>query len=166
MGGKIHPRSRLDKIILGEKAEDIQHIGSTSIPGMVAKPIIDIAVLADSIDNVDFFTSRLEKLGYLNKNPEASSVERIFLRKGNPVEYHLSITSPKYTFWNRQIIFRDYLKKHPEYVNEYNSLKLKNIKLTPKEDLADLSFSETYNQGKTELVAKILKLAGWTNSSS
>ena len=138
--------------------KDIQQIGSTSIPGMVAKPLIDIGVLVDSIEDVSFFVEKLKSLGYVYK-PDMSSPERIFLRKGDPVQYHLSIACPRHTFWERQILFRDYLIKHPELVEEYNSLKIKNIEITPQEDFDDLSRSKIYNQGKADFVGKVLKLA-------
>jgi len=144
--------------VLGDDIKDIQHIGSTSIPGAVAKPFIDIGVLVDSIDDIDSFVKKLESLGYSYK-PDMSSIERIFLRKGDPVEYHLSIACPKHTFWNRQMSFRNYLRKRPEFVEEYNQLKSKNIEMTPDEDFSDLSKSKVYNQGKGEFVEKVLKLA-------
>jgi GrpB-like predicted nucleotidyltransferase (UPF0157 family) len=146
------------KAVLGDDVKDIQHIGSTSIPGVISKPLIDIGILVYSIDDIDSFVKKLEPLGYSYK-PDMSSVERIFLRKGVPVEYHLSIACPKHTFWNRQMSFRDYLRKHSELVEEYNQLKLKNIEMTPGEDLSDLSKSKIYNQGKGEFVDKVLKLA-------
>jgi GrpB-like predicted nucleotidyltransferase (UPF0157 family) len=129
---------------------------------MLAKPIIDIGIVVDSIDDISFFTKKLAYLGYVHK-PDMSSVERIFLRKGEPVEYHLSIACLKHNFLERQIMFRDYLKKHQKkhqkFVEEYNNLKLGNIKLTPNEELVDLSMSKIYNQGKGDFVAKVLKLA-------
>lgn len=146
------------KILLGDGVKDIQHIGSTSISGAISKPLIDIGVLVGSIDDIDSFVKKLELIGYSYK-PDMSSVERIFFRKGNPVEYHLSVACPKHTFWNRQINFRDYLRKHPGLVEEYNQLKSKNIEITPSEDLSDLSRSKIYNQGKSEFVEKVLKLA-------
>jgi GrpB-like predicted nucleotidyltransferase (UPF0157 family) len=151
--------------VLADDVKDIQHIGSTSIPGVISKPLIDIGVLADSIDNVDVFVKRLEPLGYSYK-PDMSSVERIFLRKGDPAEYHLSIACPKHMFWKRQIGFREYLRKHPALVEEYNQLKTRNIEMTPQEDLSDLSKSKTYNQGKGEFVEKVLKLAEGQHSTS
>lgn len=146
------------KAVFGDEVKDIQHIGSTAIPGVIAKPLIDMGVLVNSIDDVVALVKKLEPLGY-SYNPDMSSVERIFLRKGNPVEYHLSIACPKHTFWKRQIIFRDYLRNHPEFTEEYNQLKSKNIEITPVEDFSDLSRSKVYNQGKGEFVEKILKLA-------
>lgn len=146
------------KAVLGDDVKDIQHIGSTSIPGVISKPLIDIGVLVDSIDDIDSFVKKLEPLGYSYK-PDMSSIERIFLRKGDPVEYHLSIACPKHTFWSRQMNFRDYLRKHRELIEEYNQLKSKNIEVTPEEDFSDLSRSKIYNQGKSEFVEKVLKLA-------
>lgn len=154
---KFRAEAEKIKSVLGD-IKDIQHIGSTSIPGMFAKPIIDIGVLVDSIEDTTFFTRKLENIGYSYK-PDMSSVERIFLRKGDPVEYHLSIACPTHTFWERQILFRDYLIKHPEFIEEYNNLKLNNIEITPGEDFDDLSRSKIYNKGKGDFVAKILKLA-------
>jgi len=146
------------KAILGDEVKDIQHIGSTSIVGVTSKPVIDIGVLVDSIDDIDSFVKKLESLGYSYK-PDMSSVERIFLRKGDPAEYHLSIACLKHTFWKRQINFRDYLRRHPDLIEEYNQLKLKNIEVTPDEDLSDLSRSKVYNEGKSEFVERVLKLA-------
>jgi GrpB-like predicted nucleotidyltransferase (UPF0157 family) len=146
------------RAILGDVVIDIQHIGSTSIPGMLAKPLVDIGVLVNAIDDIDFFVQKLKNLEYSYK-PDMSSAERIFFRKGDPVVYHLSIACPKHTFWKRQIVFRDYLRKHHEFVEEYNALKLGNIKITPKEVFSDLSRSKTYNQGKEDLVNRVLKLA-------
>ena len=146
------------KTLLCSKIKDIQHIGSTSIPGMMAKPIIDMSVLVNSINDISFFVEKLKFLDYIYQ-PEMSSVERIFFRKGDPTKYHLSITCSKHSFWSRQILFRNYLRKYPKFVEEYNTLKLNNIKITPKEDFDDLSRSKIYNQGKGDFVAKILKLA-------
>jgi GrpB-like predicted nucleotidyltransferase (UPF0157 family) len=155
---KFKIESEKIRSLLGETIRDIQHIGSTAIPGMMAKPIIDVGVLVDSIEDIPFFVEKLKLFEYMYK-PDMSSVERIFLRKGNPIEYHLSIACPRHTFWERQVLFRDYLIKHPKFVEEYNRLKLKNIEVTPKEDFDDLSRSSIYNQGKNDFVAKILELA-------
>ncbi len=144
--------------ILGNQILDIQHIGSTSIPNLSAKPIIDIGVLVSSIDDVQFFVSKLSIIGYDHK-PDMSSEERIFLRKGNPVEYHLSVACPKHLFWNRNITFRDYLRTHPELAKEYENLKIKNLSETPETDSDDLSRSKIYNKGKGDFVQKVLDLA-------
>lgn len=144
--------------ILGDAVKDVQHIGSTSIPGMIAKPIIDIGVLVESIEDISYFTKKLETLGYSYK-PEMSSVERVFLRKGDSFTHHLSITCSRHTFWTRNILFRDYLRNHSEFVEEYNKLKKENILITPEGDFNDLSRSKVYNKGKGWFVQKVLDLA-------
>jgi GrpB-like predicted nucleotidyltransferase (UPF0157 family)/threonine/homoserine/homoserine lactone efflux protein len=144
--------------ILGNQILEIQHIGSTSIPNLSAKPIIDIGVLVNSIDDIQSFVSKLSTLGYDYK-PDMSSVERIFLRKGNPIEYHLSVACPKHLFWDRNITFRDYLRTHPELVKEYQNLKIQNLSETPESDFDDLSRSKIYNKGKGDFVQKVLDLA-------
>jgi GrpB-like predicted nucleotidyltransferase (UPF0157 family) len=155
---KYNKEAELIKKLLGSEIIDIQHIGSTAIPGLSAKPIIDIAVYVSSIKNISHFTELLEKMDY-NYKPDMSSVERIFLRKGDPVEYHLSIACPLHTFWERQILFRDYLISHPEYVKEYGDLKKETIKNLQEEDFKDLSRSKGYSAKKGPFVEKILKLA-------
>jgi GrpB-like predicted nucleotidyltransferase (UPF0157 family) len=162
---KFRTESEKIREVLGKRVEDIQHIGSTSIPGMLAKPLIDIAVLVDSIEDIPFFAEKLESIGYTYRS-DMSSAKRIFLRKGDPLEYHLSITSPLYQWWDKQIAFRDYLRNHKEAVDEYNNLKLENLSVTPSEDLADLSWSVPYNSGKGEFVKKVLKLSGYSENKS
>jgi GrpB-like predicted nucleotidyltransferase (UPF0157 family) len=144
---------------LGKHILDIQHIGSTAIPSMKAKPIIDIMISVKSLDNAAPIHSILEELGYMYR-PEMSSTERLFFRKGNPVEFHVSITEPDNTpYWNRQIMFRDFIIKYPEYIDEYEKVKMKAIEGLSKNELKDLSLSEKYNSGKDQFVEKILKLA-------
>ncbi len=155
---KYDNESRDIRTVLGDVVLDIQHIGSTSIPGLSAKPIIDMAVLVDSIEDDSQYVEKLSNIGYEHM-PNLSSVERIFFRKGNPVEYHLSVACPLHTFWDRNIKFRDYLRAHPDATKEYENLKRNNLAETPESDFADLSLSNTYNQGKGEFVQNILRLA-------
>lgn len=158
---KFNKEKNLLKEVFQEESVLIEHIGSTSIEGLSAKPIIDIAVLVNSIggmDNLDLYKSKIESLGY-ECQQEMSSGERIFFRKGDPIEYHLSITSKRFDFWDRNIIFRDYLRNNFDAMKEYQRLKEDNLKNTPTEDFYDLSHSKTYNKGKSDFVKKILELA-------
>lgn len=110
--------------IFGEALIDIQHVGSTAIPGMNAKPLIDIAVAVESLDVVDRFIPDLVKAGYEHM-PERITAERAFFPKG-PREnrtHHLSIIAAGSDEWTRHIGFRDYLRSHPEAVRDYNELK-------------------------------------------
>jgi GrpB-like predicted nucleotidyltransferase (UPF0157 family) len=144
--------------ILGESVIKIEHIGSTSVPTLSAKPIIDIAILVEDISNPKVFTETLESIGYTYK-PEMSSGERIFLRKGEPIEFHLSISESKYSFWQRQLLFRDYLINHKEALEEYQTIKQEALIGLEETDLEDLSKSEIYNTKKGPFIQKILILA-------
>lgn len=133
-------------------AVDIQHIGSTSIPGMVAKPIIDIGVLIKSADQAEEYVGLLETLGY-RYYPKSSSSERLFFRKGDPTAFHLSLAyQNKGSFWKRQLTIRDFLRIHPEAIQEYTKLKLSLLNLDP-------AGGEAYLNGKSDFVQNILKRA-------
>jgi len=155
---KYNKEAEVIKRIIGPDIIDIQHIGSTAIPGLSAKPIIDIAVLVSSIKDFSHFVEPLKKIGYSYKQ-DMSSAERIFLRKGDPVEYHISIACPLHTYWERQILFRDYLKSHENFLKEYERLKIETINDIPKEELKDLSRSKIYSSKKGPFIEKVLKLA-------
>lgn len=110
--------------IFGDSLVDIQHVGSTSIPGMVAKPLIDIAVAVRSLEVVDQFIPALVAAGYEHM-PERITPNRAFFPKG-PREartHHLSIVVAGGKEWNGYVGFRDYLRTHPAAVKEYNDLK-------------------------------------------
>lgn len=144
---------------LGNAIFDIQHIGSTSIPGLSAKPIIDIMVAVKSLGEAGALHLALAELGYEYK-PDMSSTERQFFRKGDPVEFHLSVAQPDHTpFWHRQIFFREYLIEHPEYAREYEKIKQEAIAEVPESDLRDLSRSKGYSEKKGPFIQKVLTLA-------
>ncbi len=140
------------KKVIGEKIMDIQHIGSTSIPKTLSKPIIDTSVLIDSFKNVDSLIKPLESLGY-RYEPTMSSVERHFFKKGSPTQYHLSIGyTDRGGYWKRQILFRDYLRKHEEVRGEYEQFKLSILR-------EDATIDKSYTSNKNEFVDKIVELA-------
>lgn len=140
------------RFVFNDNVVEIEHIGSTAIPNLASKPIIDIAVLFPSQKDADKYIEPLSSLGYEYDQP-ASSSERHFFRKYGSTKYHLSIAyRDKGTFWERQILFRDYLRAHEKEKKEYETLKLKLIQ-------ADPTGRHSYIQGKNEFVEKILKLA-------
>ena len=144
-------KERIQKIF-DDKAIEIEHIGSTSVEGLPSKPIIDMAVMIDNHEDADSFTEPLAKIGY---KFHSSSTERHFYRKGDPIEYHLSIAyTDRGGFWPRQILFRDYLRSHPEACDGYANLKKDLLRQDP-------TGVGEYLSGKTEFVNKILKLAGY-----
>ena len=74
--------------IFGNKLFAIEHVGSTAIPGLSSKDIIDIAVMIENHEDADYFTEPLKQLGY---KLHSTSAERHFYTKGDPIDYYLSI---------------------------------------------------------------------------
>ena len=138
--------------IFGDKALEVEHIGSTSIEGLLSKPIIDIVVMIQNHKNADEFTEPLAKIGY---RFDSSSTERHYYVKGNTVDYHLSIAyADRGGFWSRQILFRDYLRSHTEARDEYAKIKQDLLQKDP-------TGSDEYIGGNTDFVYRILALAEW-----
>lgn len=139
---------------LGDKALRIEHIGSTSIPGMVAKPVIDIMVAVHSLPQAEELIPLLEALGYSYRTPD-TVLERMFFAKESSPEvrtHHLNLTELDSGFWKNQLAFRDYLRTHDQIALEYVELKL---------DLAArYAVTKVLDpEGKTAFVTRVLALA-------
>ena len=104
----------------------IEHIGSTSVPGLGAKPVIDIMVGVERLGDVEPRVPTLEGLGYeYVPEYEAQLPERRYFRKPRirPRTHHVHIVERGSTFWTRHLLFRDYLRRHPDVADDYYRLK-------------------------------------------
>ncbi len=146
------------KRIFGDELLGIEHIGSTSVPGLAAKPIIDIAVLIADHKDVEKFIPALQNLDYVFDavvHAKTQSNERHFFRKGKPSEFHLSVAyADKGSFWKRQLAFRDYLRANPDERDRYAALKKELIAQDP-------TGQNTYIGGKTDLINEMLDKSGF-----
>ena len=113
------------KELFGNRALGIEHVGSTSIPGMAAKPILDLMVAVDAIDDYATYAERLGKLGYFFRQDNRDEQEHILFVKGAEEKrtHYLKLTTLNSDFWREHILFRDYLIHHPERAAEYRQLK-------------------------------------------
>lgn len=100
----------------------VEHIGSTAIPGLDAKPIIDMAILIPSFKRLPLWIGLLEAAGYLYKGEYGLS-GRHFFTKGDPVTHHLHLVEPTSIHWNRWMLFRNYLRANPTEAVRYNACK-------------------------------------------
>ena len=100
----------------------LEHIGSTAVPGLAAKPIIDMALRVPSFKRLAFWIRQLEKAGYLYKG-EYGLPGRHFFVLGNPVTHHLHLVATGCEHWDRWLLFRDYLRANPAEAARYNELK-------------------------------------------
>lgn len=109
---------------------NIQHVGSTSIPGMKAKPIIDIDVGLENWDDFEAVKTALAKIGYEHEGDRGITGREAFCRNGkvhneilDSIDHHLYVCSVDNEEYKRHILFRDYLRKHTESRDRYNQIK-------------------------------------------
>lgn len=102
----------------------IEHIGSTSIRKMWAKPIIDILLGVDDFPPNQKFINSIEKLGY-EYMKEASHVDRLYFILRAGIDYNIHIVKFNNEIWNKDLQFRDFLRNNPNAVEEYSELKKK-----------------------------------------
>jgi GrpB-like predicted nucleotidyltransferase (UPF0157 family) len=107
---------------LGPLALTIEHVGSTSVPNMCAKPIIDLDVLVRAKD-VPAAIAAVEALGYQHRgNLGIEGREALRWAAGFP-EHHLYLCPEGSAEFKRHVLFRNYLRTHPEVAREYAELK-------------------------------------------
>lgn len=109
---------------LGHLILDIQHVGSTSVPGLAAKPIIDIAIGIKDYPMPDAAVQAVVDLGYEHMG-EYGIPRRHYFRKGAPRSHHIHVVELRNPEWDKYILFRDYLRTHPDTAAGYEVLKRK-----------------------------------------
>ncbi len=133
---------------LGDMAEAIEHVGSTAVPGLVAKPIIDIDVLLASEPMLPAATERLANLGYLHRGNLGVPEREAFRAPVGDPPHHLYVCPPCSAEFRRHMAFRDYLRAHPEDAKIYGDLKIA-LAERFRED------RPAYNAAKGDLVAEL-----------
>lgn len=130
----------------------IEHVGSTSIPNLGGKGIIDIAIATEAVDSV---SKHLQDLGY-EFRPQYSTPQRLYFKieLPDPEEktrrYHIHLMRPSSSEWQEMLAFRDYLRSHPDEAQKYAALK-KQAALDVNEDGAK------YRQIKAPIFDEISK---------
>jgi GrpB-like predicted nucleotidyltransferase (UPF0157 family) len=139
------------RAVLGKRAVQLEHVGSTSVPGLAAKPIIDIMlVVPDSGDELAYLPD-LEAAGYVLVIREAERQQhRVF--KGPDTNVNLHVYSPGSPEIERYLIFRDRLRSDPADRERYQRVK---------RELArrDWRYVQQYADAKTEVVEEIIARA-------
>lgn len=133
----------------------IEHVGSTAVPGLAAKPIVDLMLGCANIERLGAFIPALEGEGWeYVRAHEDRFPERRFLAKprSRPRQFHLHAVEWETGFWERHIAFRDYLRRHPDTASSYQRLK---IALAAR--LGD--DREAYTEAKAPFIAEVLRRA-------
>lgn len=141
------------KQVLGDRIIEIHHIGSTSIKGLKAKPIIDILIVIKSFNEISKIEELLKNYGYINRGQQGVS-DRYFFAKGPEIArtHYIHFVEPKSNTYYNQVYFKKYLTYHPEYIEKYCNLK---------EELANKYANERpkYTASKNEFITNVIKLA-------
>jgi GrpB-like predicted nucleotidyltransferase (UPF0157 family) len=146
---------------LGNNVIKIHHIGSTSIPGIYAKPIIDMLVEVANIDQVDAFNPPMIALGYEVMGEHGIPGRRFFMKEINQIRtHHIHAFKVGSHDVERHLAFRDYMILYPESAQKYSELKQDLAKKFPND-------IESYMDGKNGFIKNMEKHAlAWRESQT
>jgi len=109
--------------VLGDLALDVQHVGSTSVPGLKAKPILDIAVAVSTLDDLPQFETALGLIGYEYAH-WAGIENNLVFGKGVARTHLVHVVEQDSVGWRDYIQFRTVLRENPEVAREYERIKV------------------------------------------
>jgi len=143
--------------VLGDTILGIEHVGSTSIEGLAAKPIIDLDVIIESYNNFEEVKSGLESLGYYYEGDLGIKNRQAFTYDENEktefLTHHLYVC-PKYSEeLKRHLTFRNHMRIHKEDIIKYSQVKLEAAKLYPTD-------IDSYLEYKSPCIFEIYKKIG------
>lgn len=138
--------------VLGNLAIHIHHIGSTAIPNIYAKPVIDLLVEVTNIQEVDAYNEQMAQLGYTAHGENGIESRRYFSKGGHHRTHHVHMFERGNPEIRRHVAFRDYLRAHPDKALCYSELK-RQLAAEHREDI------EQYIAGKHDFIQQIDQLA-------
>ena len=141
------------KSVLGDKIIEIEHVGSTSIVGLKAKPVIDILIAINSLDEIEEIEQLLIEYDYSNRGHQGVE-DRYFFAKGpeDARSHYIHFVEKDNNTYINLLWFKRHLLKHPEYIEKYCELK---------QELAS-QYSEDrkkYTAGKSNFITEVISLA-------
>jgi GrpB-like predicted nucleotidyltransferase (UPF0157 family) len=145
--------------VLGEAAIRIDHIGSTSIRELAAKPVIDIQISVRSLEPVNAYKTLLESIGFMHRSDNPDLTKRYFREIPGFRRTHIHVRERG--SWSEQfaLLFRDYLREHPGACDKYVQTKYKLMELYRNE-------REKYVDGKGPIIWEIMALASeWSQQT-
>ena len=151
-------RSLSDRLRAALPNARVEHVGSTSVPGMAAKPIVDVMVSVPNVADEDSYRSRIEELGVVLFTRDDE--HRFFCAPvPEPRTLHVHVCAAGSAFEREHLLFRDYLRTHDEDAERYEAMKL-----SAAEQWSDDRFGYTY--AKNSLIIDILDRAEtWAHAS-
>lgn len=143
-------REQIDQA-LQDVAIAIEHVGSTSVPGLAAKPVIDMCIVVRR-DDVPKAIELLATLGYVHVGNQGIVDREAFKHSSNKPARHLYVTPDDSAELHRQILFRDYLRANPEVAKQYGELKKKTAEQYRNDRVA-------YTDAKTGFIVDVIQKA-------
>lgn len=144
----------LIKAALGDNCIEVHHMGSTSVPHLAAKPVIDIIPVVCDLKQVDMNNALMKAIGYDVKGEHGIPFRRFFQKGGRLRTHHVHIFEQENPEIERHLKFRDWMRTHPQDRDAYGRLK-QELALKHPEDIV------SYCQGKEPFIAAIDKKAGF-----
>ena len=144
-------RVRLERVFQGTAAV-VEHVGSTAVPGLGAKPIIDIMVGLSHLDEAEARIPALEQIGYQYVPAHESELpDRRYFRKvqSGRKTHHVHAVVHGSDFWRRHLLFRDYLRRHDAMAKEY-------LRLKQRLAAVHLTNRRAYLQAKSDFIEAVL----------
>ena len=135
----------------GPLAPRLEHVGGTSIPGMCAKPVLDMAAGRSGSASLQDYVAALEQAGYEHRG-ERGVPGRQFFRRGEPRAYHLHLVEEGGALWRAYVAFRDHLRANAEAAGRFADLKRVLAARFPHD-------REAYMDAKSSQVQEILRRA-------
>lgn len=141
--------------VAGSRLLAVEHVGSTAIPGILAKPVLDILGGVRTLADGDALVTRLAAIGY-EYVPEYEAIipDRRYFRKGpaGARTHHLHVVEHEGKEWRKMMGFRDYLRAHPAVAREYGELK-RRLARTFRDD------RDAYQEAKASFIRDVLARA-------
>jgi GrpB-like predicted nucleotidyltransferase (UPF0157 family) len=147
-----------DRAALASRALAVEHIGSTAVPGLAAKPIVDLDVVVGSAEDVPAAIERLRELGYVYQGDEGIPGREAFLWPPGATPHHLYVVVAGSEPLREHLAFRDHLREHPDVAHEYGSLK-RRLAAEYRDDRLG------YTEAKSAFVRGVLEITRRTGES-
>lgn len=131
-------------------ALSIEHVGSTSVPGLAAKPVIDMDIIVPSAAEVSVAIERLAGIGYIHRGDLGVTGRHAFAQPDGLPRHHLYLCPADSPALRNHLALRDHLRSHPEAAREYGALKKRLATAFPLD-------IDAYVDGKTDFILSILR---------
>ena len=137
---------------LGTLALRIDHIGSTAVPGLAAKPVIDVQISVASMEPLEAFRLPLERLGFVYRPDNPDRTKRYFREKPGERRTHIHVRQTGSLSEQLALLFRDYMRAHPQEAQAYAELK-KRLAIAYRDDRYD------YTEAKAPFIWEAMRRA-------